>query len=89
MAKQPTPTTNKEAPPVSDLEALAVRLDAMSGEATEMGEDRLAKTIANAAKSARHYDKQNGARRQKVGKLVMALQAKGLSAEEIVAALTK
>jgi hypothetical protein len=81
-------TTTKGAE-VSDLEALASRLDAMGQEATELGEERVAKSIGNAAKSARWADKQRQARRQRVGKLVQGMQEKGLTPEQIVAELTR
>jgi hypothetical protein len=83
-------TTSKEPEKeVSALEALAVRLDAMTQEATHLGEERVAQLVSRAAKSARHTDKQREARFKKVGSIVEALKAKGLSAEEIIAALTR
>jgi hypothetical protein len=82
MAKQ----TKSE---VSDLEALAVKLDQLKAEATELSEERVAKSIGNAAKSARWFDKQRQTRLKRVGGMVQAMKAKGLSAEEIVAQLTR
>ena len=70
------------------LEALAAKLDALADEATALGEDRLAKRIGNAAKGARSAAKQRTARLSKLGGLVEALKAKGLTAEQIVAQLT-
>jgi hypothetical protein len=52
-----------------------------------MGEESVAKSIRNAAKSARWFGKQRAARLKRVGGLVADLKAKGLSAEEIVARL--
>jgi hypothetical protein len=83
MAKQ----TKTEA--VNDLEELAVRLDGMVGEAEKLGADKAAKTILNAAKRCRWADKQHETRRQKVGKLVVAMKEKGMSPEEIVKELSR
>jgi len=82
MAKQKTSD-------VSELEALAGRLDALQAEASTLGEERVAKSIGNAAKSARWFDKQRSARLKKVGTFIQSLQAKGLSAEEILSQLTR
>lgn len=85
MAKQKTTETNE----TTALEELAVRLDAMAAEVEETGEEKVAKSIRNAAKSARWVDKQNATRVKRVGNIVKSLQAKGLTPEEIVAQLTK
>jgi hypothetical protein len=61
----------------------------MAVEATELGEERVAKSIGNAAKSARWAEKQRTARLKRVGSLVQAMQAKGLTPEEIIAQLTR
>lgn len=89
MAKKAT--TPKAAAPVetSELEAVAAKLDAMSAEVAGLGEEQVAKSIANAAKSARWFDKQRQNRVRRVGGLVASMKAKGLSDSEIVAALTK
>jgi hypothetical protein len=72
-----------------DLEALAVQLDGLATEADEAGEERTAKSIRNAAKSARWSEKQRAARLKRIGSTITAMQAKGMSADEIVTALTK
>jgi hypothetical protein len=54
-----------------------------------LGEEQVVKSIANAAKSARWADKQKALRLKRVGTLVQTMQVKGLSAEEIVAQLTR
>jgi outer membrane murein-binding lipoprotein Lpp len=79
---------SKEDKAVSELEALATKLDALAREATAMGEDRAAKSITNAAKSARWSDKQRAVRVKRVGSIVSAMQAKGLTPEQIVSRLT-
>jgi hypothetical protein len=83
MAKASTKTAE-----VSPLEALAVRLEAMAKEAADLGEERVVKSIGNAAKSCRWFDKQRAVRLKRVGSIVARLKAKGLTAEEIVAKLT-
>jgi hypothetical protein len=73
---------------VSELEALAVKLEALVEEATMLGEDRVAKSIGNAVKSARAADKQRTAKVKRVGSLISTMKSKGLSDAEIVAQLT-
>jgi hypothetical protein len=85
MAKQTPKNATNEA---TDLEAFAAKLDALAAEAEAAGEELLSKKIANAAKSARHSTKQKAVRLKKVGGVVAAMKAKGLSDAEIVAALT-
>jgi len=80
-------TTTKTEADKTDLEALAVKLDALAQEATGLGEERVANMIGRAAKSARNADKQRASRQKKFGNIVAALKAKGLTAEEIVAKL--
>jgi hypothetical protein len=75
--------------PNDGLESLATRLEAMATEATELGEDRPAKAITKAAKSCRSAMQQRAARFKKVGSLVANLKAKGMTAEQIVAELTR
>ena len=71
------------------LESLATRLEAMAIEATELGEDRPAKAVTKAVKSCRSAMQQRAIRFKKVGNLVANLKAKGLTAEQIVAELTR
>jgi hypothetical protein len=81
-------TKKETADKVTEMEALAVRLDALQQEAAGLGEDGVAKSIGGAAKSARWADKQRVARLKLMGNLVEVLKAKGLSAEEILAHLS-
>jgi len=77
-------------PPVpSELESLAVRLDAMAAEAAVLGEEATARVIRSAAKSARWSDKMRAARQKRFGSLVARYQAAGLTPEQIIARLTK
>lgn len=87
MAKKATTPTTPAT--VSELEAIAVKLDALATEAGALGEDNVSAAIGRAAKSARWFDKQRANRRKRVGSLVTSMKAKGLSDAEIVAALTK
>ena len=68
----------------SDLESLAVQLDALAAEAKNLGEEPLHKSITAAAKRARNADKRRAVRVKKFGTLIQQLKAKGLSAEEII-----
>jgi hypothetical protein len=63
-------------------------LAARAAEAEALGADVAAKRALAAAKGARTAVKQQTTRHKKVGALVAALQAKGLSDAEIVAHLT-
>jgi hypothetical protein len=74
---------------VTELETLATKLESLAAEATAIGEDRVAKSIGNAVRSARAADKQKAVRFKRVGSLVTQLKAKGLSDKEIVAQLTR
>jgi hypothetical protein len=76
-------------PATSELEGLAVRLDAMAEEATGLGEDTVAKSIRNAAKSARWFNQQRAARQKRFGSLVAYYQTEGLTPEQITTRLTK
>ena len=73
---------------VANLEALAVKLEALQQEAAALGEERVAKQIGYSIKSARWADKQRAGRIKRVGGLVEQMKAKGLSDAEIVARLT-
>jgi len=84
MAKQKQDTAANN----GTLEHLAERLEALAAEAEALGADVAAKRARHAAKSARSSVKQQAARYKKVGGLVAALKAKGLSDAEIVAHLT-
>jgi hypothetical protein len=75
--------------PATPLGSLTVRLEALAAEALELGEERVAKFVNRAVRSARHADKLNRARRKRVGTLVERLKAQGLSDAEIVAQLSK
>jgi hypothetical protein len=82
MAKKPEPKT-------LDLEALAAQLEALAAQATEAGEEKVARSIGYSVKSARFALKQKAVRVKRVGSLIEGLKAKGLSAEQIVAELTR
>ena len=71
------------------LVALAAKLDGLAQEAAALGEAVVAKKVERAAKSARHAAKVRATRLKKVGGLVAALKAQGLTAEQIVARLTE
>lgn len=97
----PRPRTRKPAAPppagndtpaaeaVSELEALARRLEALQAEAQTLGEPTVVKCIGYGIKSARWADKQRRARQRRVGALVAKMQADGLTPDEIVARLTR
>jgi hypothetical protein len=78
----------KEEGKMSELEALAAKLESLAEEATTIGEDRVSKSIANAVKSCQWAEKQRGVRLKKVGGIVASLKSKGFTAEQIVARLT-
>lgn len=78
----------KQEDKASELEALAVKLEALQQEATKLEEARVAKSIGFSIKSARWADKQRAVRVKRVGNIVQSLKAKGLTAEQIVARLT-
>src|SRR5262249_31550849 len=88
QATDPTPGTEPEQGR-ADLVGLAQQLEALAAEATRLGEETVAKKIGRAANSARHALKAGAARRRRVGKVVEQLQKQGLTAEQIVAELTK
>lgn len=81
MAKKGTTQT--------ELESMAKQLDAMSKEATALGEEKLADRLSRTAKSTRFTERQAQLRRKRVGGLVAKMQAKGLTAEQIVAQLSR
>jgi hypothetical protein len=83
MAKQKSETKTL------DLEALATNLEELAAQATEAGEPKVARSIGYSVKSARFALKQRTVRAKRVGTLVTAMKAKGLSDAEIVAELTR
>ena len=72
-----------------DLEETAKTLDTLASQAEAAGEERTMKAIQNASRSARASLKQRAVRRERAGKLIETLQARGLSAEQIIAELTR
>ena len=61
----------------AELENLASRLDAIATEATGLGEERVARSIANAAKSARSAIKQRAVRFKRVGSIIEGPERRG------------
>jgi hypothetical protein len=74
---------------VLDLEKLAQQLQNLADEASEAGEAKVAKSIGYSVKSARFALKQRTVRAKRVGTLVTAMKAKGMSDSEIVAELSR
>jgi hypothetical protein len=72
----------------ADLPALADELDRLQEQAAALGAEVTARKIGYAAKSARHVAKQSATRTKRLGGLVAEMQGKGMTPEEIVAALT-
>jgi len=83
-AKQKTETK-----PQFDLEGLATSLEELATQATEAGEPKVAKSIGYSVKSARFALKQRTVRAKRVGNLVTAMKAKGMTDAEIVAELSR
>lgn len=73
---------------VSPLESIAVRLEAIRAEVEVLGESRPAKQLGYAIKSVRWADKCRAVRVKRVGSMIAALKAQGLTAEEIVSRLS-
>ena len=72
-----------------DLEALATQLEVLAAQATDAGEEKVARSIGFSVKSARWAIKQRATRAKRVGNLVTAMKAKGLTDAQIVAELTR
>jgi hypothetical protein len=73
----------------SALATIASQLDTLAAQAAELGEPNLQQRIVDAAKAARWADKVGAKRKARMGNLVAALQAKGLTPEQILAQLTQ
>lgn len=73
---------------LTELELIAEKLDQLAEEARGLGEEVVAKSITNSAKSARWNNNIRVAKVKRAGDIVSRMKAKGLTDAEIVAQLT-